>query len=225
MPATKHTILFLAANPRDTAQLALDQECAAIERALQRTAFRDRFELHSKWAVDANAVMRHLNELAPTIIHFSGHGSGKAAPAPSRDLVGSAPPSRDVSGAIAPGCAGIVLQAPVGSALVTDQALAQMIATASPPTRLVVLNACYSAGLADTLCEAVACVVGMDGAIEDRAARSFAVAFYRALGEGGSVGAAVAQATAALVAEASPTLPVCRPRDGVNADELVIRGR
>lgn len=33
----KHTILFLAADPRDTDPLALQEECAAIEQALRRS--------------------------------------------------------------------------------------------------------------------------------------------------------------------------------------------
>jgi hypothetical protein len=71
---SKRTILFLAANPLGTDRLALDEECAAIERELRMTSGRDDFDFRSKWAVSLDELMRHLNELQPTIVHFSGHG-------------------------------------------------------------------------------------------------------------------------------------------------------
>src|SRR4051812_6625667 len=52
----RHRILFLAANPSDTSPLALDQECAAIERELRMAAHRDDFELCSKWAVTVDEL-------------------------------------------------------------------------------------------------------------------------------------------------------------------------
>jgi hypothetical protein len=70
----RSVILFLAANPVGTNLLALDQECAAIERELKLTPGRDDFEFRSKWAVTVDELMRHLLELSPTILHFSGHG-------------------------------------------------------------------------------------------------------------------------------------------------------
>jgi len=78
--------------------------------------------------------------------------------------------------------------------------------------------------VADALRSVVDCVVGMRGAIGDDAARSFAVGFYRALGYRRSVGNAVAQAVAALAAKQLPDehLPVCRTRDGVRADEVIL---
>jgi hypothetical protein len=103
-------------------------------------------------------------------------------------------------------------------------ALTQMIASAAPATRLVVLNACFSSALAQSLCDLVDCVVGMDSAIDDDAARSFAVAFYRALGNWCSIGNAIAQAIATLAAKRFPDehVPICRTRDGVNADHLFL---
>jgi hypothetical protein len=38
---TKHTILFLAANPLGTDRLALDQEARAIQVELERSGHRD----------------------------------------------------------------------------------------------------------------------------------------------------------------------------------------
>lgn len=54
----KHTILFLAANPRSTGdgrfdphvrRSALDQEASAIRRELKLSGYRHRFELVTRW--------------------------------------------------------------------------------------------------------------------------------------------------------------------------------
>lgn len=64
----------------------------------------------------------------------------------------------------------------------------------------------------------------MAGAIDDDAARSFAVGFYRALGNRRSVGNAVDQAVATLAAKGMPdeVLPRCLTRKGVDAHQVVL---
>jgi len=215
-----HIILFLAANPIDTSQLALDQECAAIERELRMTANRDDFEFRSAWAVTVDELARHLMELEPTVIHFSGHGARSGSSAES-----SSATTRDLVLPNSSGSSGIYLHAEQGgSQLVTPRALAMMIKSTAPSARLLVLNACYSEPQADVLRTAVDCVVGMTGAITDDAARSFAVGFYRALGNRRSVGHAVDHALATLAAKQYPDedLPRCRTRDGIEAHKLVL---
>ena len=99
-----------------------------------------------------------------------------------------------------------------------------MIKSAATSARVLVLNACYSETQAEELCTAIDCVVGMTGAIEDTSARSFAVAFYRALGNRRSVKNAVDHAVATLAAKQLPDehLPRCQTRDGVDPDQLVL---
>ena len=53
--------------------------------------------------------------------------------------------------------------------------------------RCVVLNACYSQTQASAIAAHIDFVIGMSKAIGDRAAISFATAFYQALGFGKSV--------------------------------------
>src|SRR5215510_13697285 len=72
--AKKHVILFMAANPRDTGRLALDQEARSIHLELKRTGYRDRFDFVTRWAAEPLDLLRELRELKPTIVHFSGHG-------------------------------------------------------------------------------------------------------------------------------------------------------
>jgi hypothetical protein len=216
LSASPHVILSLASNPSGTTRLALDEECAAIERELRMTPGRDDVDFRSKWAVSVDEMMRCLNEWQPALIHFSGHGSGSTGICGSDDRRPSAP-QRDIE---PDGGTGIYLQ----DRCVTPRALAKRVASAAPSARVLVLNACSSDAVAELLRQEIDCVVSMNGAVGDDAARSFAVGFYRALGNCRSVGNAVAQAVATLAAKQLPGehMPVCRTRDGVHADQLFL---
>src|SRR4051812_21092748 len=72
---TKHTILFLAANPTGTDRLALDREARSIQVELERSGFRDRFDLVTRWAAEPLDLLRELRKLRPAVVHFSGHGT------------------------------------------------------------------------------------------------------------------------------------------------------
>lgn len=215
-------IAFLAANPMGTSRLLIDEECAAIERELSMTDARDVFALRSKWTVTVDEMMRHLAALTPAVIHFSGHGrAGTLADADESRRQAH----RDIAAAAH---GGIYLEDEHRRPHCVDgRALAQMIASTAPCARIVVLNACFSDALAGALCDTVDCVVGMQGAVDDTAARSFAIAFYRALGNRSSVANAVQQAAAALAAKhpSSEYLPICRTRDGVSAEHMIPASR
>src|SRR5215468_5546321 len=73
---SKHIILFLAANPLGTTELALGREARAIQEELERSGQRDRFEFVTRWAVQPLDLIRELRRLKPTVVHFSGHGQG-----------------------------------------------------------------------------------------------------------------------------------------------------
>jgi CHAT domain-containing protein len=209
--------LFLAASPCETRKVGLDLECAVIERELRMTESRDELELCSKWAVTVDDMARHLLQLQPTILHFSGHG---APGTPHRAV--SSPARRDVGGVGPARTGGIYLQNEHGgSHIVTPRALRMMIRSSAASVRLVVLNACYSDDQADELRSAVDCVVGMTGAIRDDAARAFAAGFYRALGHRCSVGEALEHARATLACLQLPDeQPQCRTRDGIDANSV-----
>jgi CHAT domain-containing protein len=208
-PREPMRILFLAANPNDTSRDVLQEECAAIERELQLAPHGGDFEFRSKWVVTVDEMSRYLLELEPTIIHFSGHGRRDAPDAEAATL-------HD-------GDSGIFLRTEQKRAQrVSGRALAQLIKAATPSARVVVLSACYSDGHAEALCQVVDCVVGVTRAIENEAARSFAAAFYRALGNRRSVGNAFAFAVATLEATHLPddSHPRCRTRDWIDADQI-----
>lgn len=138
-------ILFLAANPRGTDQLALDREARSIEDELCRSYHRDRFEFRMIWAAQPLDLLQGLHRLRPMVVHFTGHGSEE----------------------------GLYFEGPYGSAqLVSTGALTQTFRAAGGSVRLLVLNTSYSDALAEALRAHVDCVIGVRGAIADEAARS-----------------------------------------------------
>jgi hypothetical protein len=156
----KKTILFLAANPKNSTQLDLTREVKEIDEGLQRSQKRDKFALEQVWAVTPGDVQRAMLDFKPQIVHFSGHGMGES---------------------------GLVLENAVGQAqFVRSAALAGLFELFADKVECVVLNACYSEVQAVAIAHHIPYVVGMNQAVGDRAARVFAVGFYDALGAGES---------------------------------------
>jgi hypothetical protein len=209
--------LFLAANPTNTQALALDREARAIQVELERSGYRDRLVFETRWATEPLDLLRELRWIKPAIIHYCGHGSP----------------------------AGLILQSASGEAqLVPAGAIAETLAATAAPVKVIVLNACYSDQLAGELLAHADCVVGMDSAVADHAARSFAIGFYGALGEHEPVATAFRQGCAALRldefhdmppssrdsrdlasaerAKADEITPRLRVRPGVDASRLVL---
>jgi hypothetical protein len=220
----KHTILFLAANPAGTNQLALDREARAIHVEFERSGSREQFEFVTRWAAEPLDLLRELRKLRPTVVHFSGHGRKASA-----DPRSFSDPGRDVVGvpddAAEEPPPGLYFQAADGSAqFVSAAAIEQTFGAAGSSVRVVVLNACYSAAQADALLAHVDCVVGMSGAIRDDAARVFAVGFYGGLGEREAVAIAYKQGQAAIELEGLPHADrlQLRTRDGVDATQFVL---
>ena len=221
----KHTILFLAANPTGTDPLALGEEARAIQAELERSGYRDCFELETRWAAQPLDLLRELRKLKPTVVHFSGHGglspagTGATGRRPSRHVVATTgtydyEPQR-----------GLFFQGPDGRAqVVTAQALRETFGAAGSSVKLVILNACYSDVQAEALRAHVDCIVGMSGAIGDDAARNFATGFYGGLGERESIAAAYRQGCAAISLEGlrDSDRPQLRVRDGIDANKLVL---
>lgn len=152
------TILILAANPKGTTPLRLDEEVREIDAGLQRAKHRDQFVLEQKWAVRPRDIQRAMLDINPSIVHFSGHGMGDE---------------------------GLVFEDETGSVkLVDGEALAGLFDLFADQVECVVLNGCYSEVQAEAISKHVNYVIGMKKAIGDRAAIEFAVGFYDALGSG-----------------------------------------
>ncbi len=157
------TLLFLAANPIDSENVRIDEECREIEARLSSVP-GNRIRIQSKWAVRPQDLQRALLEFSPTLVHLTGHG--------------------DESGQI-------VLENVTGySEPVTADALADLFRTFSSSVRCVVLNACDSAEQARQLVRFVDCAVGMQGDVSAGAGMAFVTSFYQALAYGKDVSTA-----------------------------------
>lgn len=189
----KVKILFLAANPKDSSQLRLDEEIREIHAKIRAAEFRDSFDLMSRWAVRPLDLLQAFNEVQPHIVHFSGHGSRKAE---------------------------LVLEDDDGNAKpVGEAALVSLFKHVRDNIRLVLLNACHSEAQARAISQQVECTVGMNVAIGDEAAIVFASTFYGALAFGRSVGQAFEQGRTALMLQGIPeeNTPVLLARPGTDA--------
>ncbi|MBW4671468.1 MAG: CHAT domain-containing protein [Cyanomargarita calcarea GSE-NOS-MK-12-04C] len=159
--STAKTILILAANPKTTSHLRLDEEVREIDAGLQRAKKRELFDLKQRWAVRVQDVYQSLLDFKPQIVHFSGHGTGDD---------------------------GLVLEDETGKMQLVDTvALAKLFELFASNVECVVLNACYSEMQAMAIAQHIPYVIGMNKAIGDKAAIKFATGFYSALGAGESV--------------------------------------
>jgi HEAT repeat protein len=197
----KITVLVASANPLDTDRLALDEEVRDLTAGLRGTPAREIVDLRTAWAARPVDLLVELNEYQPEVLHFSGHGT------PDGRLV--------------------FLDADGNAKPVDGSAISSTLATAGDSVRVVVLNACFSAELADSVTEHVDVAVGMNRPVGDEAARVFARAFYSALGYGLSVGRAFEQGRTALMLEAldEHNTPQLSVREGIDAHELVLVDR
>lgn len=156
--APTKTILILAANPKSTTSLRLDQEVRDISESLRRSQHRERFTLVQRWAVRPRDVQSAILEVNPEIVHFSGHGSGED---------------------------GLVFEDEVGKTKFVDaESLAGLFELVASEIECVILNACYSEVQAEAIAQHISYVIGMNQAIGDSAALEFAFGFYDALGGG-----------------------------------------
>lgn len=183
--AAKQTILILAANPRNTSQLRLDQEVREIAEGLRRSSQRDQFALESRWAVRSRDVLRAMLDTNPRIVHFCGHSQGRTEQSEREESRKLTPVGVEVASTIQEG---LVLEDELGNAkLVEGTALANLFELFADQLECVILNSCYSIAQAEAIARFVPAVIGMNQAIGDRAAIEFAVGFYDALGAGRSV--------------------------------------
>jgi hypothetical protein len=151
-------ILFLASSPTNQARLRLDQEGRDIDEKLRLAQLRDGFDLRIKTAVRPQDLIQTLLDVAPQIVHFSGHGSSDGA---------------------------IYLEDPSGKGQpVTPLVLGDLFKLVADSVECVILNACYSEAQAKAIAQHISFVIGMTHSVSDSAAIAFAVGFYQALGAG-----------------------------------------
>ncbi len=155
---SKRKILFLTANPKQTRPLRVDKECRKVKDGLNAATNREDFEFISASAVMITTITRAMQVHNPQIIHFSGHGTKTE---------------------------GIAVEDENGQVILfPTEGLDRLFKSFKGIVKCVVLNACHSSVQAEVISKHGIYVVGMNDAIGDEAATSFAVGFYQSLGEG-----------------------------------------
>lgn len=181
-PKTKINILFLGANPdivyqdgTEQSKLKLDKEAREIKEALAKSLNRDSINFETRWAVRTSDLFQAINEVNPTIIHFSGHGteSGKLVLQDNNDK----------------------------PKLVDIESIIKLIEASTDNLRLVVFNNCFSSIFAENVSKIVEASIGMNSSISDEAAIIFASQLYSAIGFGNSLEKSFNQAKARLLLE------------------------
>ena len=135
----------MAANPKDTSRLRLEQEVREIDNGLQRARRRDEFILKQVLAARPVDVRRAMLNLRPSIVHFCGHGAGED---------------------------GIAFEDEIGNTkLINAEALAKFFELFADKVECIVLNACYSEIQAEAIAQYINYVIGMKKAIAENRAQ------------------------------------------------------
>jgi CHAT domain len=153
-------ILFISANPMETARLQVDKEQREIDHELRLSRARDRFDLIVADAARPDDLQQAMLDHEPQVVHFSGHGSSE----------------------------GVILEDEHGNPkLVSAAALANLFKLFKGKVQCVVLNACYSEAQAKAIGQHVPYIIGMRSEVPDGTALQFATGFYKGIAAGKSI--------------------------------------
>ena len=204
-PKEKINILFLGANPdimlsdgTKQSKLKLDKEAREIKDAITKSLNRDSIKFETRWAVRTSDLFQAINEVNPTIIHFSGHGTDTGK---------------------------LVLQDNSDQPKLVDiETIVKMIEASTDNLRLVVFNNCFSSLFAVNVSKIVEASIGMNDSISDEAAIVFASQLYSAIGFGNSLEKAFNQAKARLLLEdiKEEEIPELYVNQSSNASDIYI---
>ena len=151
------TILLVTSNATDpAARLLLEEESRAIQEAIRRARLRDRYDLQIAPALTFDGLVHELDDRAPSILHFAGHG--------------------DRTGALLfKGSRGQSEQR------VAPESLRRLFSSLRQRPSLVVFASCYSSDLAQLVGSYVGHAIGFSGVLRDDAASHFSAVLYERL--------------------------------------------
>jgi hypothetical protein len=159
----RRKILMLAASPLDRARLRPEEEHREIQNSVRMLgSTKVELEFVIKAAARTRDILTAVLGSDAEVVHFSGHGEVNGLVFETDDGL-----QRRVEGA----------------------PLAEHLKTIGKSLKCVVLNACFSDRLANTLAPWVEVMVGCRAEIDDNAAITFARAFYAAMAAGNSYAA------------------------------------
>ena len=195
----KIRILFLSATPSATGRIRVDVEAREISERLDEGSVREEFEIIKHTALRTTDFQKFLMKHKPHIVHFAGHGTK------SKKII-----FEDAAG---------------NKKLMEPKDIGEVFRILAGNIRIVVLNACYTKPQAVALRKSIDFTIYIKETIGDRAAVTFAGAFYRALAFGLPVqdafdsGVTQVKMEGGLGAESLQLLV----RDGASASETLSR--
>lgn len=158
-----HTILILLSNPKDTDRLRINKECDDIRETLPSSSSPHLFQFELVLSTTIDKLFATISRVKPSIIHFSGHGSGTKR---------------------------MILEDENGNSFELKASQFVTALRAKPiqeHLKLIVFNACYMETFAELSLKEVPCVIGTKDSIPDQTAIAFSKNFYFDLANGCSV--------------------------------------
>lgn len=191
-------VLYLMANPIRKHSLRVDAEARKVGEEIRRSQYRDNITLHQSPAADLATIIRGLNDHRPGIVHFSGHGNADG---------------------LATDDGGVKR---TKTQFVTFDLLGKALAATDNPPKVVVLNACRSAGARGALLGTAKAIIAMQDSIGDVAAVAFATMFYGGIASGQSLQSAFEQGCVGVesVSLGEAATPKLITANGVDAKKL-----
>lgn len=167
-------VLAAASEPATTPQVL--EEYRDVQHSIRSSRYGEHVRVDVLPAARPADLAQYLGSARPDVLHFAGRGTPDSGPRFSTGDGGEAPVPLD--------------------------GFRKAVARAGERgLRLVLLNACWTAHVAEDLGDAVHTAIGWPAEVEDRRAVDYARTFYRNLGDGKSV--AEAHNTAVLMLELS----------------------
>ncbi|KAA3625435.1 MAG: hypothetical protein DWP94_00875 [Flavobacterium sp.] len=154
-------ILFIKANPIDTADLRLENEENSIREVLERCEHRNNFVFETRGAVTTKALLNYLLSLSPNILHISGHGSSDE----KLFIEGEDGYKEEIS---------------IGK-------LSNLLANFQNHIECLFLNSCHSLAHIEEISDDIPYVIGMREEIPNDTAILFSTSFYSAFFNGKSI--------------------------------------
>lgn len=161
-------LLFVGANPEGTTPIDWEEEFLRMEEVIRGAWPASSVELKILKNPTPGDLGKAIRVFRPTILHYSGHADLEQLSFVGERDLSTKPRNQKIANR-------------------TGMQLGILLGMISPPPKLVVLNACHSAGMKDPLLAQVSCVIGMNREIADAAAIIFAADFYDALASGNSI--------------------------------------
>lgn len=193
-------ICLLVTNPDRHASLQTMVEARDIDHAIRLAGRADEVDLKVVLAPTLDTLLDTLNSYRPDVVHFSGHGGGKAL------LFDNERAGDD------------------GGTVLDFDMIARVVNATSAAPQLLVLAACDTVDGADQFLAAVPAVIAMAASIDDEAACEFSARFYRSLSAGATISQSLEQAKLVLEGKGygDAKLPTLMMRDKLCVERTLL---